>query len=74
MLQVMVLIRVLNNGHNRAEMIIKIIGEVKNPVMTISQFGKIIQTLRILTNDSGTFEISSISNNAYITKKWFKHL
>ena len=62
------LIRVLNNGHNRAEMIIKIIGEIKNPVMTISQFGKIIQTLRILTNDSGTFEISSISNNAYITK------
>ena len=62
------LIRITNYGHNNAEMIIKIIGEVNQPMMTIRQFGVTYQTLRLFTADIGTFEISSISNDAYITK------
>ena len=61
-------IRVTNNGHNKAEMIVKIVGAVNNPELKIWQFEKEYQTLRLLINDTGTFEISSISNDAYINK------
>ena len=61
-------IRFYNYGHNPAEMIIKIVGAVSNPVMTIRQYGIIIQTMRLLLTSDGTFEISSVSNDAYIKK------
>ena len=61
-------IRITNYGHNKAEMIVKIIGAVRNPMITISQFGAIVQTLRLLIESNGIFEISSVASNAYITK------
>lgn len=61
-------IRITNYGHNKAELIIKIIGAVKNPTITISQFGVVIQTLRLLIENTGTFEISSVSSDSYITR------
>jgi len=59
-------IRLTNYGHNKAEMIIKIIGEVDHPQVTISQFDEVVQTLRLNIADEGIFEISSLSTDAYI--------
>lgn len=59
-------IRITNYGHNKAEMIIKIIGEVSYPQVTISQFDEVVQTLRLNIEDEGIFEISSLSTDAYI--------
>lgn len=61
-------IRVTNYGHNKAEMKIKIIGDVYHPTVTISQFDEVIQTLRLLTSGEGIYEVSSVSSDAYITK------
>ena len=60
-------IRITNYGHNKAEMIIKIIGEVDHPQITISQFDEVVQTLRLNISGDGIFEISSLSTDAYIT-------
>lgn len=59
-------IRLTNYGHNKAEMIIKIIGEVDHPQVTISQFDEVVQTPRLNIADEGIFEISSLSTDAYI--------
>ena len=48
-------------------MIIKIIGEVDHPQITISQFDEVVQTLRLNISGDGIFEISSLSTDAYIT-------
>lgn len=61
-------IRYFNYGHNPAEMIIKIVGSVSNPVMTVKQYGVILQTMRLLLTSDGIFEISSVSNDAYIKR------
>lgn len=61
-------IRIINYGHNEAEMIIKLVGKVFEPILKIMQFGSVIQTLRLLTSGTGTYEISSVSNDAYIKK------
>ena len=61
-------IRVTNYGHNKAKMKIKIIGDVYHPTVTISQFDKVVQTLRLLTSGEGIYEVSSVSSDAYITK------
>lgn len=59
-------IRLTNYGHIKAEMIIKIIGEVDHPQITISQFDEVVQTLRLNIAAEGIFEISSLSTDAYI--------
>ena len=61
-------IRVINNGHCEAEVIIKIIGNVKDPELQVIQFGKVIQTLRLLISGHGIYEVSSISSDSFIKK------